>query len=113
MFGCAGEVNGEIALTCLGRGLRLLGCKIGEMNALDKLVSYLARRLFERTAISNLQSSRGNRQDHADSAMIQQLESAQGAVECSSLKIEVAYHPSTIPRISFFFFSYSIQMNIP
>lgn len=53
MFGCAGEVNGEIALICLGRGLRLLGCRIGEMNTLDKLASYHARRLIERTAISN------------------------------------------------------------
>lgn len=68
---------------------------MGEMNILDKLASHLAQRQIQHTAISNQRLSRENQQDHADSAMTQQPENAQGALGCSSQKTEEANHPST------------------
>lgn len=50
--GCAGDVIGEIAVRVVGRGERLLGKRMGDVNGLGAKVRLISRSLEKRRTAS-------------------------------------------------------------
>lgn len=86
-------------LICLGSGLGLLGCKIGETKVLFKVRIQISFHKcgfgVERTAISNQQLSQENPRYCAGWARRASLESARADLEYNSKKTEARDLPST------------------